>query len=179
MEKIAERVNPILDFNPIRKIRRNHGLEHATVHMMQRKVKDLKVSGWSSPFGFVLLHNASADVVEEAANDALKRMKKGDASLAVHPNCGTNLITTGVLTTLVGVLFLWRHRLTGARLNQTLFWMILAVMAGQPLGMSIQKNFTTDGDPGDMAINSVFTSEIRFPTWGKNLSVTLVWTSAG
>jgi hypothetical protein len=179
VQQIAERANPILDFTPIRKIRRNHGLEHATVHMLQRKFKDLRVSGWSSPFGFVLLHNAPADLVEGAAADALKRMKKGESGLAVHPNCGTNLITTGVLTTLVGVLFLWRHRLTGARLNQTVFWMIVAIMAGQPLGMSLQKNFTTDGDPGDMEINSVFTSEIRFPTWGRKLSVTLVWTSAG
>lgn len=179
MEKIAERAHPILDFAPIRKIRRNHGLEHATVHMMQRKHKDLRVSGWSSPYGFVLLHNAPADIANDAAHDALKRMKKGEAGLAVHPNCGTNLITTGVLTTLVGVFFLWRHRLTGARLNQTLMWMILALMVGQPLGMSIQKNFTTDGDPGDMAINDVFTSEIRFPSWGKKVSLTIVWTKSG
>lgn len=179
MEQIAERANPILDFAPIRKIRRNHGLEHATVHMAQRKQKDLRVSGWSSPFGFILLHNAPADVMETAAHDALKRMKNGEAGLAVHPNCGTNLIATGVLTTLVGVVFLWRHRLTGARLQRALFFMILAVMAGQPLGMSLQKNFTTDGDPGDMQINNVFTSEIRFPSWGRKLSVTIVWTSAG
>jgi hypothetical protein len=179
MEKIAERANPILDFAPILRIRRNHGLEHATVHMLQRKFKDLKVSGWSSPFGFVLLHNAPADMMETAAHDALKRMKKGEAELAVHPNCGTNLITTGVLTTLVGVLFLWRHRLTGARLQRALFFMILALMAGQPLGMSIQRNFTTEGDPGDMEIHNVFTSEIRFPSWGKKVSVTMVWTSTG
>lgn len=178
MQKLAESANPILEFAPIRKTRRNHGLEHATVHMMQRKVKDLKVSGWSMPFGFVLVHNAPADVTEAAAADALKRMKKGDADLAVHPNCGTNLITTGVLTTLVGLIFL-RRRMTGPRLNAALFWMIVAVMMGQPLGMKVQKHFTTDGDPGDMVIKDVFTSEIRFPSWGKKVSVTLVWTAAG
>jgi hypothetical protein len=178
MQKLAENANPVLSFAPIRKTRRNHGLEHATVHVMQRKVKDLKVSGWSMPFGFVLVHNAPADVIEAAAEDALKRMKKGDADLAVHPNCGTNLITTGVLTTLVGVIFL-RRRLTGPRLNAALFWMIVAVMMGQPLGMQVQKHFTTDGDPGDMVIKDVFTSEIRFPSWGKKVSVTLVWTAAG
>lgn len=178
MQKLAESAHPVLAFAPIRKIRRNHGLEHATVHMMQRKVKDLRVSGWSTPFGFILLHNASADVTADAAADALKRMKKGDAALAVHPNCGTNLLTTGVLTTLVGLVFM-RRRMTGPRLNATLFWMIVAVMMGQPLGMQLQKYFTTDGDPGEMVIKDIFTSEIRFPAWGKKMSVTLVWTAAG
>ena len=178
MQKLAESANPVLTFAPIRKTRRNHGLEHATVHMMQRKVKDLRVSGWSMPFGFVLVHNAPADVTEAAAEDALKRMKKGDHDLAVHPNCGTNLITTGVLTTLVGLVFL-RRRLTGPRLNAALFWMIVAVMMGQPLGMRVQKHFATEGDPGDMIIKDVFTSEINFPSWGKKVNVTLVWTAAG
>src|SRR5690606_1090499 len=161
--------NPILEFAPIRKTRRNHGLEHATVHVLQRKFKDLKVSGWSMPFGFVLVHNAPADMMEPAATDALTRMNKADADLAVRPNCGTNLITTGMLTALVGLIFL-RRRITGPRRNAALFWMIVAIMMGQPLGMQVQKHFTTDGDPGDMLIKDIFTSEIRFPAWGKKVS---------
>ena len=180
LQKLASYAAPVLNFMPIRRTRRNHALEHATVHMLQRKFKDLRVSGVSTTFGFVLLHNASAELVDAAAHDALKRLKKGESGLAVHPNCGTNLMTTGVLATIVAVVLWWGNRkLTRARLNWTLLGMVGAVLVGQPLGMEVQKHFTTAGDPGDLSIRSIHTDEIKFPTWGRKLSVTLVWTAAG
>lgn len=180
LERLAEVARPVLNFLPIRRTRRNHALEHATVHMLQRKHKNLRVSGVSTSFGFVLFHNVSADAVDAAAQDALKRLKKGESALAIHPNCGTNLVTTGALATLVAVVLWWGKRpLTRGRLNLTLTGMILALMLGQPLGMDIQKNFTTEGDPGDLEIFSVHTDTISFPTWGRKFNVSFVWTRAG
>ena len=60
--------------------------------------------GYSDPVGFTLL----ADVPEEAARralaDAMLRLQAGETRLAIHPNCGTNLLTTGVLVTLAALL---------------------------------------------------------------------------
>ncbi|MBK8137565.1 MAG: hypothetical protein IPK52_17420 [Chloroflexi bacterium] len=180
LKRLADYASPILNFLPIRRTRRNHALEHATVHLLQRKFKELRVSGVSTTFGFLLFHNAPAELVDTAAHDALKRLKKGESGLAVHPNCGTNLMTTGVLATLVAVVLWWGNRkLTRARLNMTLLGMVGAVIVGQPLGMEVQKHFTTAGDPGDLAIRTVHTETVKFPTWGRKFSVTLVWTAAG
>lgn len=180
IKSLAKLAHPLLFFRPIRKIRRNHALEHATVHVLQRKAKNLRVSGVSTNFGFFLFHNADAEQVDAAAHDALKRLKKGESALAVHPNCGTNLVTTGALATLVAVALWWGNRkFSRERLNLTLTGMIASVIAGQPLGMKLQEHFTTEGDPGDLEIRNVHTDSINFPLWNKQFNVTLVWTEEG
>lgn len=180
IENFAKRARPLLWFSPIRRLRRNHALEHATVHMLQRKMSTLRVSGLSQPFGFVLLHNADPDAVEAAAHEALKRMRAGEHNLAIHPSCGTNLVVQGTLAALVGLLMLWgRRRLTGQHFSRTVTFMAFAIMVGQPLGMSLQKHVVTEGDPGDLSIKFVHSDEIRFPTLGRKINVTLVMTEGG
>ncbi|MBK9123335.1 MAG: hypothetical protein IPM16_09490 [Chloroflexi bacterium] len=180
IENLAKRAHPILWFSPIRRLRRNHALEHATVHMLQRKMSTLRVSGVSQPFGFILLHNADPDAVEAAVHEALKRMRAGEHNLAIHPSCGTNLIVQGTLAALVGLFMLWgRRRLTGQHFSRTVTFMAFAIMAGQPLGMSVQKHVVTEGDPGDLAVKFVHSDEIRFPTLGRKINVTLVMTEGG
>lgn len=166
----------LLNFGFIRQTRRNHGYEHATAHMLARKVKNLRVAGVSSPFGFILLHNGTAAQGEKAAEDALAALKDGQKMLAVHPNCGTNLVTAGVLTTLVGWLFLGGRRANKSNLNRALLFMMLAVYASQPLGMKVQEHVTTAGDVGEMEIANLRTDSVSFPLWGRKLNVLIVQT---
>ncbi len=168
--------NSILEFGFIRKTRRNHAFEHATAHMMARTVKDLRVSGVSSPFGFFLMHNGTAAQGEKAAEDALAALKGGTHQLAIHPNCGTNLVTAGVLTTLVGVLFLGGRRFNKLNLNRTLLFMMLAVYFSQPVGMKVQEYVTTKGDPGDMEIENIRTDSVNLPMWGRKFNILFVQT---
>ena len=168
--------NPILEFGFIRKTRRNHAFEHATAHLLARKVKDLRVAGVSSSFGFLLMHNGTVEQGEKAAEDALAALKDGSHQLAIHPNCGTNLVTAGVLTTLVGVLFLGGRRFNKLNLNRTMLFMMLAVYFSQPLGMKVQEHVTTKGDPGDMEIGHLQTETVRFPMWGREFNILFVHT---
>jgi hypothetical protein len=105
------------------------------------------------------------DEVASAVAEALRRMKAGEHSLAVHPNCGTNLLTTGFLTSMVGIVGLGgRSRVDSFnRLPYVMLLMMGAVLYSQPLGMNLQKYFTTEGDPGDMEVLSVKRSEMRLP----------------
>ncbi|MEO0564917.1 MAG: DUF6391 domain-containing protein, partial [Chloroflexota bacterium] len=85
-------------------------------------------------------------------------LRAGQRQLAIHPNCGTNLVTTGVVTSAVGYLTTrgMRHpRDLVERFPIIMFGMMGAVLASQPMGTWLQRNVTTDGDPADTEILSV------------------------
>jgi len=80
----------ILDFQPISRTRRNHSLEHATIHVLSKKFPNVTLAGMSSPSGFTLIGDVATEDVAEAAIEALRRLREGESQLALHPNCGTN-----------------------------------------------------------------------------------------
>ena len=86
----------------VNRIRRNHGLEHATIHILSEGHKRFSAQGNSDHRGFHL--NIYGDVTEEevaaAVAEAHRRLRAGERHLAVHPNCGTVLVTTAMLATL-------------------------------------------------------------------------------
>ena len=159
MEKLLEPLQVVLDTRFVRRTRRNHGLEHATIHVLSAKMKNLSVVGRSDARGFYLYGNIPTDAIEEAVNTARDRMLKGEHSLAIHPNCGTNLVTAAslsavaVFTTLIGS----EHERGGklARLPLVILGIMMALIFAQPLGMRIQQNITTLGDLGDLQILNI------------------------
>jgi len=165
LKQLADYARPVLDFPYVRRTRRNHGLEHATVHLLSARYKGKRMAGRSSVGGFVLLANVPTEAVEKAAHDALERMRNGEHGLAVHPNCGTNLVTTGAMATLTGAVGLGGgdRRWDLNRISWTMSLMMFTVLASQPLGMALQKHFTTEGDPGDLEIISVTKRPSRWP----------------
>lgn len=160
IKEFAEMIRPILEFPIVRRTRRNHALEHATIHMLSRRNRTLRVAGRSSDGGFILIGDVPQEQVEAAAYDALSRLKKGESGLALHPNCGTNLVTTGFMTTLAGYIGLRggnndNHAGLADRFSLTMMLVMIALVVSQPIGMSLQKHITTDGDPGDLEIVSI------------------------
>lgn len=165
IEQLAQFAQPILEIPIVRRTRRNHALEHATIHVLSGRIKSARLAGRSSDSGFVLIGNVPTAEVERAAQEALTRMQKGERRLALHPNCGTNLVTAGALTTFSGWLGL---RTTDKpvsldRLSFTMALMMLAILISQPLGMALQKHFTTKDEPGDLEIESVSAREVQWP----------------
>src|SRR5512142_1432673 len=82
----------------ITRIQRNHGLEHATIHIVSRRNGNLSLVGRSDWNGFTLYGPVDTSEVKHAAQEALRRLRQGEAELAVHPRCGTVVATTGLLT---------------------------------------------------------------------------------
>ncbi|MFW5692197.1 MAG: DUF6391 domain-containing protein [Chloroflexota bacterium] len=166
IESIAKIMEPVLELPVVRRTRRNHALEHATVHVLAGRIKGLRVAGRSSDGGYVLVGDVPLKAVEAAAAEALQRMQNGEDRLAIHPNCGTNLVTAGVLTTMAGLVGMGtgsERRLTADRISWTMVMMMFAVLFSQPLGMKLQKYITTKGDPGDLEIVSVRRREVKWP----------------
>jgi hypothetical protein len=165
IEQFADFARPVLDLPVVRRTRRNHGLEHATIHILSERIKNLRMAGRSTDSGFVLIGEAPTDIVESAVHEALRRMRNGEHHLAVHPNCGTNLVTTGFLTTSAAML-----GFTGAsrrdawnRMPAVMALIMAAILFSQPLGSSLQRHITTDGDPQDLTIISIKRDQFRFP----------------
>ncbi len=181
IQQLARLSQPALTMPVIRRIRRNHGLEHATIHVLSGRIKGLRLAGRSSDVGFVLIGDVATDQVESAVQEALRRMRGGEHNLAVHPNCGTNLLTAGALTTLVGLIGLGgaSHRSRFDRLPLVMLLMMFAVLFAQPLGMALQEHFTTEGDPGDLEVVSVTRRRVGVPLLGGSVMVHSVMTQGG
>ncbi len=156
IENLAELAQPVLNINYVRRVRRNHGLEHATVHVLSSRIKNLSIAGRSDVGGFWLMGNVDTEQVTSAVNEALTRMQNGEHNLAVHPNCGTGLVTTGLMASMAGMLgTLGAKRGISnyiARLPTITLLTIGAIILSQPVGLQLQEHFTTLGDPGDLQV---------------------------
>lgn len=138
--------------------RRNHALEHATLHILAHKYRNQSMAGHSNPTGFFLLGNFEIEDVKSAVAEAFNRLNAGESGLAVHPGCGTNLVTAAVLP----ATFAWAP-LRGAKSTFWRVWLIpIAIVfavfgyfLSKPLGPWLQANITTEADLGNMRIMDV------------------------
>ncbi len=152
-------LTPLLDFPPISRIRRNHGLEHATIHILSRQVPGKAMAGHSNTRGFWLLGDLETAQVESGVRQALARLRAGEHMLAIHPNCGTNFVAAGTVSGLAGALAMfgagrrWRDKLERIPLAMSLA--TIALIFSRPLGFTLQEHITTSGRPGNMEIVSV------------------------
>jgi hypothetical protein len=138
------------------RVQRNHGLEHATLHMLAESHPHLALAGISNTQGFWIVGNVETEDLREAVDEALARLRNGERGLAVHPNCGTNFATMGLLAGFMT----WLVMLPARRKREGLFDRLpsavslatLAIIAGQPLGMLLQARVTTSGVPGALEV---------------------------
>jgi hypothetical protein len=135
----------ILEIPLIARIRRNHALEHATIHVLTEHNPRQRLMGRTTERGFYLFGEVETEEVAAAVSEALARLQRGEDSLAVHPRCGTNLATAGVLAGLSSfvVMSSGRSKPRLAKLPQILLAATIAVMVAQPLGLAVQRHVTT------------------------------------
>jgi hypothetical protein len=148
----------ILDLPLILETRRNHALEHATIHILSAKYSDRHLAGHSNPTGFFILGNVSTEDLKSSVTEALTRLRAGQRELAIHPGCGTNFATTALLAGSLAWL-----PLSGAKSLRRRFWLLpfavafglLGYLISQPLGPLLQAKVTTEADLGDLRIESI------------------------
>lgn len=140
----------------IQAIRRNHAAEHATIHVLSARIPDLHMVGRADNRGFFLYGDVPTEVVRSAVDEALARLKAGQAHLAVHPRCGTNLAVAGILAGLSSlVATAGRPPSFLDRLPRMFLATTLAVLAAQPLGPLIQEHVTTSADLRGVRVKDV------------------------
>ena len=151
------------DFPILSRIRRNHGLEHATITLLSQRFPYIRLAGYSYPGGFFLLGDVPTDQVREVVVQALARMNNGERSLAIHPNCGTNYAVSGILAGMLAWLGMFgtkSRRRQIERLPLVITLATLGFMASAPLGPKVQEYITTSGDPQGLAVVDIF--PVRF-----------------
>ena len=156
-------LDPILNFPLFSRIRRNHGLEHASLHVLAKQNPGKPMGGYSDFNGFWLIGELTTEQVRAGVREALARMKNGEHQLAVHPNCGTNFAAAGSLAGFAGLMGMIgvgsRKRDKLERLPLVATLATLALIAAQPLGLSLQKYVTTCGVPGGLEIVDIYPTQ--------------------
>lgn len=155
-------IQPLLDMPFLSRIRRNHGLEHASLHILSERFPGISLAGHSDTGGFWLLGNVPTAEVQSAVEEALRRLRAGERRLAIHPNCGTNFVTSGTLAGLAAGLAMFgagrRLRDKVERLPLAASFATLALIAAQPLGLLLQETITTSGEPGALEVVEIIPS---------------------
>lgn len=126
----------------VRRTRQHHAIEHATIHLLNERYPNRRISGLSDVMGFTIMGNVHAEEVRQAVGNALLRLQAGDVHLAIHPNCGTNLAAAGVLATLIGMIFGSLRGSFWNRFSLALPLVLLTLVQSRPLGTYLQQ-YTT------------------------------------
>ena len=118
-------------------VRQNHALEHATIVLLSRKYPDVRLAGVSS-----------------AAQEALQLLRTTQPELAIHERCGTNLAVAGMLTGL-SAMAVAKMRKPFNTANNVILASTAALIMARPLGMTVQRYFTTKTPNASMVIVKV------------------------
>ena len=147
----------ILDLPYILETRRNHALEHATLHVLARTHR-ISMAGHSNPTGFFILGDLLTEDIRTAVNEAYSRLKAGESGLAIHPGCGTNLVATAFLPATMAWVPIQGARSTRWRLMLIPLALVFGVFGfflSKPLGTWLQRYITTEADLGNMQVIDV------------------------
>jgi len=131
----------------IERIRRNHALEHATLHVLESQQPNLRAGGRATARGFYLYGDLPDEAtVRAAADQAIRRLQAGQRDLAVHPRCGTNVVAAGILSgalALLGIIAGGRRAPWYVQLPNAILGAMVGALVAQPLGYWLQANVTT------------------------------------
>lgn len=138
----------ILDMGPVGTTRRNHGIEHASIHILSEQFPQLGMAGRADSGGFYILGDVPTEAIAPAVEQAIARVRGGEHGLVVHPRCGTNLVVAGVLAGVssfaaAAVMGNRRDESGLSRLPGMMLAATAAVLIAQPLGPKVQEKWTT------------------------------------
>lgn len=143
----------------IERVRRNHALEHATLHVLAQRKPHTSMAGQSDFFGFWILGDVTLEEVQESVAEALQRLRSGERELAVHPFCGTNLVAAALLGGAAALVAFWgsgrRLRDKFERLPLAISLSGLSLILARPLGVWLQRTLTTSAEAMTLEVRSI------------------------
>ena len=144
-------------------LRKNHALEHASIHVLETKYAKKSICGYSIHNGFWLMGQLTIQEIQEAVDVAIARLQNGEKNLAIHPGCGTNLAVTGFCTAFGAMLVMSGANSAKKRINRFPELMTMSsmmVLLSRPLGFKAQKYVTTDPDVSEIHVVGINASEL-------------------
>ncbi len=144
-----------MSLSVISKVRRNHGLEHATISGLLEMGIPPPLAGISFPAGFLVFGKASTEQIEWASQGALSQLQAGRADLAVSRYCGTNLVVGALAAALVSAFIVRRSKHRFRRVPAAAAGILGANLLARPLGALVQRYVTTSGKAEGASVVSV------------------------
>lgn len=133
----------------VQRTRQHHAIEHATLLVLGQRYPGRRAAGYSDPFGFTIFGAPNEESVRKALSEALLRLQAGEAGLAIHPYCGTNLAVTALLATVAALVGgAVARRDIFSRFSAILLLMVPALFYAPGLGLRLQR-FTTSAEVND------------------------------
>lgn len=149
------RVMGILDLPFVATVRRNHAVEHATMHLLAARLPYLNAVARTAAGGFYVYGRVPTQTLADTAAEALGRLQAGETELAISPRCGTNLVVSGFLAGLAAFLVMSRSRSRFSNLPRLMLASLIAVIVAQPLGLLVQQRLTTSADVANLRVGGV------------------------
>ena len=138
-----------------RRVRQNHALEHATITILSGMIPNLSINARSYSDGFIIFRDLDLGLLRRAVDEALRRLQAGEAQLAIHPNCGTNL-AVGISLMTIGTMLGMASSSTRTRVASAAASSVAGWAAARPIGEFVQKHFTTLPDLKGVRVTEIF-----------------------
>ena len=128
----------------LRRVRRNHALEHATVTLMLEEGVRGPLGGYSTPWGFFIVGNLSTEQLSRIVGEALGSLRAGRSEMVISPHCGTNMAVAAIISGALTRLVLGRRK-SGRwkRLPLVMGAVVVGAALSRPVGNAIQRRYTT------------------------------------
>jgi hypothetical protein len=138
-------------------IRWNHAIEHGAIHILSRMLPYVSIAGRSNSRGFYIYGDIPTEALHEAVQEAINRIQGGERQLAIHPNCGTNMISSAVLAAGGTMLATTgtRRRGLAEQIPAGVLGALIGVVLGQVVGLRLQARVTTDADFSNAQIREI------------------------
>lgn len=143
------------------RVRRNHALEHAAISIITERHPTVFLSGRSNRRGFYIFGQVETDELRSAVLEARQRLLAGEAELAIHPRCGTNLAVAGILTGTAAALAA-QAKPRQNRFSYAVLASLGALIVSPRLGSLTQRHVSTLAELGDLEVDTVERRRIPF-----------------
>ena len=151
-------------------------MEHATVAVLfELRGKRTPLAALSDPGGFTLVGPMRQEELQDAAQQALDRLRFGDHRLAVTDDCGSTLLVTGLAGATAALLTIGRRPFGNFPLAVGL--VALAARLAPGWGRTVQRRYTVDPALDGAQVGHV--RSWRLPRGNRLLRVPVTWDAEG
>lgn len=134
--------------NPV--LKKNHGLEHATINVLEEHYGYRQLAGYADENGFYIIGAQDLTEVELAAREGQERLESGENELTIHDRCGTTLTAANLISAVIFIIILfWTGYFS---IWSMLLAMLIANFIGPTVGDILQNKVTTSAKVEDINI---------------------------